>query len=125
MTKQPHTSPNTRGSIASYTLGFLLSVLLTFGSFLVAPSLGPFALFAIVSAALVQLFLQLVFFLHLGHEQGPQWNLGILVFTAIIIGILMGGTLWIMTNLARLHLEPPTETDLYVNGIVAPANELK
>ncbi|MDB5195456.1 MAG: cytochrome o ubiquinol oxidase subunit [Parcubacteria group bacterium] len=112
-------------SFFSYAVGFVFSILLTLGSFEVAPLLGTFAPFAIVVGALLQLFVQLVFFLHLGRERGPKWNLGIFMFTLVIIGILIGGTLWIMSNLAHLHMHSPTTDDLYRNGIVAPANELK
>ena len=112
-------------SISSYVLGFLLSVLLTAGSFLLAPHLGSFAPGAIVLCALAQLLVQLIFFLHMGREQGPKWNLGMFMFTLTIIGILMVGTLWIMSNLAHLHMHTPTTNDLYKQGVVAPQNELR
>jgi hypothetical protein len=47
------------------------------------------------------------------------------MLTSIIILILLGGTLWIMQNLARLHMHEETPADLYQGGIVAPQNELK
>jgi len=112
-------------SLRNYVLGFSISIVLTLFSFLLAPHAGGFAAACIVLAALVQLFVQLTFFLHMGRERGPQWNLGIFMFAVTIIGILIGGTLWIMSNLAHLHMHPPTTTDLYENGIVAPQNELK
>jgi hypothetical protein len=46
------------------------------------------------------------------------------MFALTIIGILVGGTLWIMSNLAHLHMPLPTTTDLYDHGVVAPQNEL-
>jgi cytochrome o ubiquinol oxidase operon protein cyoD len=106
-------------------LGFAFSVLLTLFSFWLAPHFGALAVVSIVLAALVQLFVQLTFFLHMGRERGPQWNLGIFMFALTIIGILIGGTLWIMSNLSHLHMHSPTTTDLYQNGVVAPQNELK
>jgi cytochrome o ubiquinol oxidase operon protein cyoD len=112
-------------SFFSYAVGFLFSVILTLGSFWVAPLLGTFAPVVIVALAIAQLFVQLTFFLHMGRERGPKWNLGIFMFTVVIIGILLGGTLWIMHNLEHLHMHSPTTNDLYQNGIVAPANELK
>jgi cytochrome o ubiquinol oxidase operon protein cyoD len=121
--KESDTLPE--GSFFSYGVGFLFSVLLTFGAFWIAPQLGTLAPAAIVVLAIFQLFVQLVFFLHMGRERGPKWNLGLFMFTLVIIGILIGGTLWIMSNLAHLHMPPTTIPDLYQGGVVAPANELR
>lgn len=112
------------GNLLSYACGFILSILLTLVAFFMAPHLGSYATPAIVLLAVVQLIVQLVFFLHLGQERGPRWNTGIFMFTLVIIGIVLGGTLWIMHNLAHLHMHPLTPTDLYQNGEVAPQNEL-
>lgn len=121
-----HTTHESDGSILSYTIGFGVSVILTLAAFWAASHLHTsIAIPVIVVLAVAQLFVQLTFFLHLGREHGPRWNLGLFMFTVGIIGILVGGTLWIMNNLAHLHMQPPTETDLYTNGVVAPQNELK
>jgi cytochrome o ubiquinol oxidase operon protein cyoD len=114
----------TNTTLRTYQIGFVLSVLLTLGAFAVPPSWGMLAIVAIVLAAIAQLFVQLVFFLHLGRERGTGWNSALFIFTALIIGILVGGTLWIMSNLSHLHMQSPTTTDVYQNGVVAPQNEL-
>lgn len=111
--------------LISYIVGFALSIALTLAAFWVAPLLGGFAAAAIVILALIQLLVQLVFFLELGHDPKAQSDLVVFLFTGIIICILVGGTLWIMSNLEHLHLQSPTTTDLYENGVVAPQNELK
>ena len=111
-------------TIASYTFGFILSIALTLGSFWVAPHFNSLATLLIVSAALVQLFVQLYFFLHVGQKDYPSINTLLLALAVIIIGILLIGTLWIMQNLSRLHGYSPTETDIYSGGLVAPQNEL-
>jgi cytochrome o ubiquinol oxidase operon protein cyoD len=114
----------THSTITTYTIGFLLSVGLTLIAFLIAPSLGSFAVPCIVATALTQLGVQLVFFLHLGREQDAEWSVGIFSFAAVIIGILVIGTLWIMHNLAHLHIHTPVGTELYEHGVIAPQNEL-
>ncbi len=114
-----------RGTLFSYTLGFALSILLTLFAFWVAPQIDGLAFPLIIFAALIQLVVQLVFFLHLGRGGSRGWNLTVFSFTVVIIGILVIGTLWIMQNLQHLHAMPPTTTDLYENGLVAPQNELK
>ncbi len=113
------------GTNASYTLGFVLSIALTLFAFWVAPLFGAFTYSVFIAAALAQLFVQLFFFLHFGRGADAGKNITIAVFTVVIIGIVVIGTIWIMNNLAHLHMMPPTTTDLYTNGQVAPQNELK
>ena len=75
------------GSILSYVVGFALSLVLTLGAFLVAPQLGGLALPVIVGLALLQLLVQVFFFLPLGRERGPKTDVGIFALSAIIIFI--------------------------------------
>lgn len=114
----------THGTIVSYTIGFLLSIGLTLLAFFVSPQLGTFAVPCIVLSAIIQLFVQLVFFLHLGREKDTGWNVGMFTFAVVIISMLVIGTLWIMNNLAHLHMHTPVGPELYEHGIVAPQNEL-
>ena len=58
-----------------------------------------FLLAWVAALAMVQLLTQLVFFLHLGRESKPRWNLAVLSFAATIVIILVFGSLWIMQNL--------------------------
>jgi cytochrome o ubiquinol oxidase operon protein cyoD len=111
-------------TLMGYIVGFGISLVTTLGAFWAALTLGSAALPAIIIAALAQLAAQLAFFLHMAS--GPRsWKITGL-FTLVIVGIMMGGTLWIMHNLSRLHHHhEETLDDLYVNGVVAPANELK
>lgn len=93
----------------SYLIGFLLSLVLTF----VAPALVWLHEFwghtfpthlelyiACVVLALLQLAVQLVFFLHVREEDGPRWRFGSLVFSVVIVFIVGGGALWIMSDLS-------------------------
>ncbi len=125
MTNVPAPSSEPHGTFASYVVGFTLSVLLTFFAFWAASSLGSYAVGAVALAAVMQLLVQLVFFLHLVRGKSVSANLGVFMLTFAIIGVLVGGTLWIMYNLAHLHMPLPTTTQLYENGVVAPQNELK
>jgi len=111
-------------TLRNYIVGFLLSLALTLASFFAATHLGIAAAVAVVALALLQLLVQMAFFLHIGEEDGAHWNLGMLGFVFAVLGILVGGTLWIMSNLAHLHMHSPTPTDLYEGGIVSPAHEL-
>jgi len=52
----------------------------------------------IVSAAVVQIVVQMHYFLHLDRSSSQRWNVMVLVYTLIIIAFLVGGSLWIMYN---------------------------
>jgi cytochrome o ubiquinol oxidase operon protein cyoD len=45
------------------------------------------------------MWIQLHYFLHLGDEPKPQWNLLTFGFMIGVVLILVFGTLWIMNNL--------------------------
>ena len=100
----------------SYLLGFILSILLTIAAFAVVGNHvleGNVLIFAILVLAIIQLWVQLIFFLRLNHEKGPKWNLAVFLSTTSIILILVGGSLWIMHNLNYNHTSP-SDTDTYI-----------
>jgi cytochrome o ubiquinol oxidase operon protein cyoD len=91
-----------QGTMKSYVVGFILSLLLTLSAFLLVSEhiLNHWSLnLTIVSLALIQVFIQLFFFLHLGNEPQPKWNLLVFIFMVLVVFILVAGTLWIMFNL--------------------------
>lgn len=90
------------GTYSSYLFGFFSSILLTIIAFYLVSTaaLPPKALYCVIGGlAFAQLFAQLVCFLHLNTHSKTSWNLLSFVFTAIIVLVLVGGTLWIMYNL--------------------------
>jgi cytochrome o ubiquinol oxidase operon protein cyoD len=94
-----HESP---ARVISYIVGFVLSVVSTLLAYLlVVNHVWPMSMLIIIIAvlAVVQLVVQLIFFLHLGDEKGPRWKLVTIVFAIIVVGILVVGSLWIMDNL--------------------------
>jgi cytochrome o ubiquinol oxidase subunit IV len=100
--KLPHTTEASHGSLTTYVTGFMWSIILTLAAYVtVAYQIFPVrvAIGAIVALALVQLVIQLVFFLHLGRDAKPRWNFVLLIFAAVVIIILVFGSLWIMANL--------------------------
>lgn len=120
----PHESSAPSHAVFMYTIGFVFSILLTLLAFWFSYTLGSLAVPLIVVAACIQLLVQLTFFLHLGSKATPtSWTV-LFSFALIIIGIVVGGTLWIMHNLNRLHMMPVTNDTLYEHGQPAPQNEL-
>ncbi|HUS26353.1 MAG TPA: cytochrome o ubiquinol oxidase subunit IV [Nevskiaceae bacterium] len=90
------------GSLLSYTAGFGLSIILTLEAYFAVINevfRGNGLVTLIATLAIVQLVVQLVFFLHLGRESKPRWNLTVFAFMLLVIGIVVIGSLWIMHNL--------------------------
>lgn len=98
------------GSRRSYLIGFLLSVALTVVPFWLAMSgvLEPqiSALIA-VALAVVQIVVHTVFFLHVNTKAEGGWTLLSLVFTLVIVGIVIAGSLWIMYHLHSNMMPAP------------------
>jgi cytochrome o ubiquinol oxidase operon protein cyoD len=96
------------GDVKSYVIGMLLSLVLTFASFgvvmahLVPRSMG---LTAVVVLCVVQLLVQLRYFLHLGSSADQRSNTGIFVCTALLIAIIVAGSLWVIHN-ANVNMMP-------------------
>ncbi len=91
-------------SISSYVIGFILSLLLTLiPYFLVTRQLlsGTTLLLIILGIAIMQMFVQVFFFLHLGRGPKPFYNIVFFVMTGAFITIIVGASLLIMDNLYR------------------------
>lgn len=118
---------HTFGSSRPYILGFVLSLILTVGSyFLVSEHVFSNAVLVpvLISLALIQLGVQLFCFLHLGQEKKPRWNLIFFVTTVGIIFIVVVGSIWIMHHLN--YNMTPRGMDSYImqdEGVVTPAPE--
>jgi cytochrome o ubiquinol oxidase operon protein cyoD len=94
------------GGIAQRVIGYLiglgLAVLLTATSFFVAGTnlvWEPSIPVALVVLAIAQMGVHLVFFLHITTGPDNTNNVLALAFGVLIVVLLMGGSLWIITNL--------------------------
>jgi cytochrome o ubiquinol oxidase operon protein cyoD len=85
-----------------YIKGFVFAVVLTgipFG-LVVAGLLPRFTTLVVIAIlALVQVVVHLRYFLHIDPKSTPRDNLLALAFAAVLICIMIGGTLWIMLDL--------------------------
>lgn len=89
-------------TLMKYIIGFLASLALTmFAYVLVAGRIltGDTLLLALGGLALVQMILQLFFFLHMADETRPRFRLVSFGFMTSIIIIVVAGSLWIMYHL--------------------------
>ncbi len=88
--------------IARYIIGFVLAAVLTAIPFaVVAGGLlsGPQAYITIAAGAILQVLVHLAFFLHFDLKSTPVENTFFLAFAAVLIVIMVGGSLWIMSDL--------------------------
>ncbi|MEG6507611.1 cytochrome o ubiquinol oxidase subunit IV [Methyloligella sp. 2.7D] len=89
-------------SLKPYLIGFVLAVLLTAIPFglVAAGVLAPKpALLVIAGLAVIQILVHLHFFLHIDFTSTPRENLIVLAFAAVLIFLMVGGSLWIMFDL--------------------------
>ncbi len=103
------TSEASHGSLATYATGFVLSLALTLLAYMAVRhgSLSKYSLLVLIlTLAVTQFAVQMVFFLHLGKKSRPRWNLTVFSFMMIVLGILVFGSLWIMHNL-NYHMHDP------------------
>lgn len=93
----------------SYVVGFVLSIITTLlAYFFVVNNVftGQMAVYVVLAIAVVQLVVQMVFFLHLGR--GSRWKALTFYFTLLVVIIVVIGTIWIMNNLDynMMHMSP-------------------
>lgn len=89
-------------TLSGYVIGFILCIILTVMSFGVVENRffsteGTYI--ALSTLAIIQLFVQSLFFLRLNASQDGRWNLMPFLFAIVIIAILVSGSLWIMYSL--------------------------
>ncbi|MDA8416191.1 MAG: cytochrome o ubiquinol oxidase subunit IV [Betaproteobacteria bacterium] len=94
-------------SLSKTFTGFVLSLILTLGAFSIARGWTDLAStmrhVLLVLLALIQILVQLRYFLHLDGSPDQRWKRWTLWYTVLIALLLLGGTLWIMHN-AQMHM---------------------
>jgi cytochrome o ubiquinol oxidase operon protein cyoD len=106
------------GNLKTYTIGFVLSLIFTISSYLLVVNRGRarVTLIAgvIITLALTQFIVQLLYFLHLGKETKPRWKLYVFIMMIVIVLILVFGSIWIMNNLN--YRMTPEQINNYMNS---------
>ena len=103
--------------LSTYVSGFLFSLALTLAAYFAVVNHvwnGGYLIAFVVGLALVQLVVQLIFFLHLNNESHPRWNLVSLISTLSVISLLVVGSLWIMGHLNYNMMTTPGEINTYI-----------
>ena len=102
LSKMSTSPPDGEVTIRPYMVGVVLAVMLTAIPFglVAARTLQPIQIFvAIGAAAITQVFVHLRYFMHLDLKPLSQNKLIALCFAAVVLLILVGGSLWIMFDL--------------------------
>lgn len=90
------------GSLKDYSIGFILSVILTAIPFWLVmthqlpPGTTKLVLFAF---AAVQVVVHMIYFLHMNSKSEGGWNFMALVLTIILLFIVMTGSIWVMYHM--------------------------
>ena len=94
---QPH-----EGSLRGYLTGFVLAAILTIIPFwlVMGHVIADFkvAVFVILALAAVQIFVHMIYFLHVDLRSQGGWNMMGLIFTIVLVVIVLGASIWSMHN---------------------------
>lgn len=112
-----HGEGHDHGTRRSYLIGFALSVILTAIPFwlvmgdVIADRMV--ATIVIMAFGVVQIFVHMVYFLHMNTKSEGGWTMMAAIFTIIIIVIALSGSLWVMfhlnTNMMPGHVMNPAD----------------
>ena len=91
------------GSLKTYAIGFILSVILTAIPFWLVmnktiTNTGTMGL-VLLGFAAVQVVVHMVYFLHMNSKSEGGWNMMAMIFTIMIVVIAMAGSLWVMYHM--------------------------
>lgn len=90
------------GNTKQYTIGFILSFILTVIPFgmVMAGGFGRGIVMAVIAiTAVAQVLVQLVYFLHMNSSSEQRWNVIAFIYTVLCIAVLLVGSVWIMNYL--------------------------
>lgn len=90
------------GTTISYFIGFVLSLIFSFIPYYMVVEevvTGNTLYMTILGFAVVQMIIQVTFFLHIGRGPKPNWNLFFFGATLVVILIVVGGSVFIIDNL--------------------------
>src|SRR5579862_1801384 len=115
----PELGPHRIGtSVLNYLIGLGLAAALTVGSFWVASGTSliytPGVPMALAALAVAQMGVHLAFFLHITTGPDNTNNALALAFGALIVGIVIAGSLWIMYHLNANMMVPGNMMDMHM-----------
>lgn len=116
-TTESHTPRPKMSPYLAYVIGFVLSVATTLAAyFLVVNKVFTFdvLVFVIMGIAVVQLLVQMIFFLHVGR--GDRMKLATTLLTLLMVSIIAIGTIWVMYHMNYNMMDmTPAEQKQYMS----------
>ena len=109
----PQTRPSSpqvkRSETLTYAVGYGLALVLTgaaFGLVWLQLLSGRIAFYAVLGLGFVQMLVHFRCFLHIDLKRNARADLQLLLFSALIVGLMVGGTLVILFNLHSRMMGP-------------------
>jgi cytochrome o ubiquinol oxidase subunit IV len=100
-------------TVGGYVSGFVLSVILTAIPFWLVMakvfSDSTVTIFVILGLAIVQIYVHMVFFLHMTSKAEGGWSWMSLIFTLVLVVITLSGSMWVMYHLKTNMMSPSPE----------------
>ena len=109
-----HTGP-AHVSRKDYIVGFVLAAVLTAIPFWLVMGhplgAGVITALAVMAFAGVQVVVHMIYFLHMNSRSEGGWTLLALLFTVLLVGIVLTGSLWVMHHL-NTNMMPMSPQDM-------------
>jgi cytochrome o ubiquinol oxidase subunit IV len=90
------------GTLRGYLTGFVLAVILTIIPFwlVMGHVIADHRITTIIvlGLAAVQIIVHMIYFLHLNTHSERGWNMLAMIFTAVLVVIVLGASIWVMYN---------------------------
>lgn len=100
------------GTLKSYSVGFILSVILTaipFWLVMTKQFANPSTTAIVILAfAAVQIVVHMVYFLHMNSKSESGWTMLALIFTLVLVVITLSGSMWVMYHMNQ-NMQPTIE----------------
>ena len=90
------------GSFKDYMIGFVLSMILTaipFALVMTGVLDKGSTIVAIFALGIVQIFVHMVYFLHMNLKTENGWSMLALIFTVVFVLITLAGSIWVMYHM--------------------------
>lgn len=110
----PHGSLHAHhGSLRGYLTGFVLAAILTVIPFWLVMgdviASREATIFVVLALAVVQIFVHIVYFLHLDFRSQEGWNMLAFIFSAVLVIIVLGASIWVMYTENALMMPMPQQ----------------
>jgi cytochrome o ubiquinol oxidase operon protein cyoD len=109
-----HDDEESHGTRKGYIIGFVLAAILTaipFWLVMTTPFSKPVIALIVMLFAAVQMVVHMIFFLHMNRRAEGGWSMMALLFTVVIVGIALSGSLWVMYHMNANMMPMPQAMD--------------